>query len=31
MCEVLKVNQSGYFRWKHNIISQRKQKMIALK
>ena len=31
MCKVLKVIQSGYYRWKHNSISQRKQRVIALK
>jgi transposase InsO family protein len=31
MCKVLKVSQSGYYRWKQNVISERKQKMIALK
>jgi putative transposase len=31
MCKVLQVSQSGYYRWKHNSISQRKQRVIALK
>jgi transposase InsO family protein len=31
MCKVLKVSQSGYYRWKYNSISQRKQRVIALK
>jgi putative transposase len=31
MCKVLQVSQSGYYRWKHTIISRRKQKMIGLK
>ena len=31
MCKVLKVSQSGYYRWKHNIISGSTQKIIALK
>ncbi len=31
MCKVLKVSQSGYYRWKHNKISEKTKKMIALK
>ena len=31
MCKVLQVSQSGYYRWKHNVISNRIQKMNILK
>jgi putative transposase len=31
MCKVLQVSQSGYYRWKINFISNRIQRMIALK
>jgi putative transposase len=31
MCKVLQVSQSGYYRWKNNFISNRIQRMIALK
>lgn len=31
MCKVLKVSQSGYYRWKGNFISNRIQKMNVLK
>lgn len=31
MCKVLQVSQSGYYRWKNNFISNRIQRVIALK
>jgi hypothetical protein len=31
MCKVLKVSQSGYYRWKNNFISSRAKKISVLK
>ena len=31
MCKILKISPSGYYRWKHNIISERIQKTNILK
>lgn len=31
MCKVLEVSQSGYYRWKNNIISNRIQKIVLIK